>query len=65
MDRHKRTYPSLRWVGMDDEQIFVRGMRDERERRDLVFEVQGSKFRKPRTSDLEPLPFRPVSLRRI
>ena len=30
---------------------------DRRERRGLKFEVQGSKFRKPRTSDLEPLSF--------
>ena len=36
-----------------------------RERRDPKFEVRGSKFRKPRTSDLEPSPvspFPPVSL---
>lgn len=58
MDHNKRTYPSLRWVGMDDEQIFVRGMRDEKERRNLVFEV-------PKTWNLEPLPFWPGSLRRI
>jgi hypothetical protein len=34
----------------------------------LKFEVQGSKFKKPRTSDIEPLlvsPFLPVSLRYI
>ena len=34
--------------------------RDERERRNPKFEVQGSKFRKPRTSDLEPSPVSPV-----
>ena len=62
MGGHNRPYPSLRWVGMDDEQTFARDTRDWRERRDLKFEVQGSKFRKPRTSDLEPLCFSPVSL---
>src|SRR6267143_5953715 len=45
---------------MDDEQTIARDARDWRERRDLKFEVQGSKFRKPRTSDLEPLSFSPV-----
>jgi hypothetical protein len=42
------------------EQEPARG-RDGRERRDPKFEVQGSKFRKPRTSDLEPSPVPPVS----
>jgi len=32
----------------------AREARDVRERRDPKFEVLGSKFRKPRTSDLEP-----------
>ena len=31
-----------------------REKRDVRERRDPKFDVRGSKFRKPRTSDLEP-----------
>ena len=31
-----------------------RDKHDERDRRDTKFEVLGSKFRKPRTSDLEP-----------
>ena len=60
MGGHNRPYPSLRWVGMDDELFLARDTRDWRERRDLKFEVQGSKFRKPRTSDLEPLSFSPV-----
>ena len=34
----------------------AREARDMRERRDPKFEVLGSKFRKPRTSDLEPSP---------
>ena len=54
MGGHNRPYPSLRWGELDDKQIFTRDTRDWRERRDLKFEVQGSKFRKPRTSDLEP-----------
>ncbi len=62
MEGHNRTCPSLRWAGLDDEQILARDARDWRERRDLKFEVQGSKFRKPRTSDLEPLSFSPVPL---
>jgi stress-induced morphogen len=32
----------------------VRDVRDTRERRDSKFDVRGSKFRKPRTSNLEP-----------
>jgi hypothetical protein len=40
----------------------VRERRDERERCDLKFEVQGSKFRNPRTSDLESSLVSPVSL---
>jgi hypothetical protein len=35
--------------------------RDGREKRDPKFEVQGSKFQKPRTSDLEPSSVLPVS----
>ena len=31
-----------------------------REKRDQKFEVRGSKFRKPRTSDIEPFPISPV-----
>ncbi len=53
MGGHNRPYHSLRWAGMADEQNFARDTRDWRERRDL-------KFRKPRTSDLEPLSFSPV-----
>ena len=34
----------------------MREARDMRERRDPKFEDRGSKFRKPRTSDLEPSP---------
>ena len=37
-----------------------REKRDARERRDLKFDVRGSKFRKPRTSDLEPSLVPPV-----
>ena len=33
-----------------------RDKQDVRDRRDAKFEVLGSKFRKPRTSDLEPSP---------
>jgi hypothetical protein len=65
MEGHNRTCPSLRWAGLGDEQIFARDTRDWRERRDLKFKDQGSKFRKPRISDPEPLsfsPFPPVSL---
>src|ERR1700686_2346872 len=36
-----------------------------RERRDLKFEVRGSKFRKPRTSYLEPLLVPPVARGKI
>jgi hypothetical protein len=36
------------------EQTVAREVRDRRERRDPKFEVLGSKFRKPRTSNLEP-----------
>jgi len=36
--------------------------RDVRDRRDPKFEVLGSKFRKPRTSDLEPSSIAPVLL---
>ena len=53
MGGHNRPYPSQRWVGMDDEQIFARDTRDWCERREAKFEDQGSKFRKPRTSNLE------------
>jgi hypothetical protein len=45
MGGHNRTCRSLRWVGLDDEQIFVRATRDWRQRRDLRFEV-------PKTSNL-------------
>src|SRR5882762_6895600 len=38
-------------------QTVAREARDGRERRDPKFEVPGSKFRKPRTSDFEPSPF--------
>ena len=54
MGGHSRPYPSLRWVGLDDKQIFTRDTRDWRERHEAKFEVQGSKFRKPRTLNLEP-----------
>jgi len=54
MGGHNRPYPSQRWVGMDDEQIFARDTRDWCERREAKFEDQGSKFRQPRTLNLEP-----------
>ena len=47
MGGHNRPYPSLRWVGMDDEQTFARDTRDWPERRDLKFEV-------PKTSNFGP-----------
>jgi hypothetical protein len=39
-----------------------RNKQDERDRRDEEFEVLCSKFRKPRTSDLEPSSISPVPL---
>ena len=54
MGGHNRPTLSQRWVGVDGEQVFARDARDWRKRRDLKFEVQGSKFRKPRTSDRAP-----------
>jgi hypothetical protein len=45
MGGHNQTYLSLRWVGLDDEQILARDTRDWRERRDL-------KFEDPKTSNL-------------
>jgi hypothetical protein len=39
-----------------------RDKQDVRDRRDTKFEVLGSKFRKPRTSDLEPSSVSPVAL---
>jgi hypothetical protein len=39
-----------------------RDKQDVRDRRDSKFEVRGSKFRKPRTSDLEPSSFSPVPI---
>ena len=39
-----------------------RNKQDECDRRDPKFEVLGSKFRKPRTSDLEPSSISPVPL---
>src|SRR5438552_2135605 len=45
---------------LPEPQTVAREPRDVRERRDPKFEVQGSKFRKPRTSDLEPLSISPV-----
>jgi hypothetical protein len=52
MGQHNRRCLNRRWAGRDGK--YARDMRDWRERRDLKFEVQGSKLRKPRTSDLEP-----------
>jgi len=40
----------------------ARDKREERDSRDGWFEVPGSKFLKPRTSDLEPSSVPPVSL---
>ena len=40
----------------------TRELRDMRERRDPQFEVRGSTFRKPRTSDLEPSAVSPIPL---
>ncbi len=62
MGGHNRPSPSLRWVGMDGEQIFARDTRDWRERRDgQGFEVRSSKFSELRTLNFE-LRIAPVAL---
>lgn len=42
MGGHNLRFPSLRWAGMDGEQIFAQDTQDEREKRDVKFEVQNT-----------------------
>ena len=66
MGGHNRTCPSLRWAGLDDEQVFARAARDWRERRDGTDDGSRSEVRGFRNFELcVPLvslgvPFSPV-----